>query len=107
MITLWSSVPSGLGSTENQSERDYLHQQRHQNHPGDQEQDHLQAERRVRAGPEEVSAVAQRQPAVHLRGDERYQRALSGHGTEAGRGAGDHLGEAVAEGAERVQAHLS
>lgn len=63
-------IPSPLGSTENKSEGDNLHQQRYENHPGDQEQDHLQAERGVRKGPEEVSAVAQRQLAVHLRGDE-------------------------------------
>lgn len=101
------SVPSCLRSTENKSEGDNLHQQRYQNHPGDQEQDHLQAERRVWKGPEEIGAVAQRQLAVHLRGDEWHQCALSGHGTETGWGAGDHLGEAVAEGAERVQAHLT
>lgn len=93
-------------STENKSEGDNLHQPRYQNHPGDQEQDHLQAERCVRKGPEEIGAVAQRQLAVHLWGDERHQRALSGHGTETGWGVGDHLSEAVAEGAERVQAHL-
>lgn len=99
-------TPLVFRSTENKSEGDNLHQQRYQNHPGDQEQDHLQAERCVWKGPEEIRAVAERQPAVHLRGDEWHQRALSGHGTETRWGAGDHLSEAVAKGAERVQAHL-
>lgn len=90
-------------SSEDQSEGDLLHQRRHQNRAGDQEQDHLQAERRDGEGPEEDGAVAEGRAAVHLRGDERHQRALPGHGPEDGRPPGHHLSEALAEGTARVQ----
>lgn len=90
-------------SPEDQSQGDLLHQRRHQDRAGDQEQDHLQAERRDGARPEEDCAVAQGRPAVHLRGDERHQRPLLGHGPEAGRKPGHHLAAALAEGTERVQ----
>uniref|UniRef100_A0A4W6EWY6 Secreted frizzled-related protein 2 n=1 Tax=Lates calcarifer TaxID=8187 RepID=A0A4W6EWY6_LATCA len=70
--------------------------------PGDQEQDHLQAERRDGARPEEAGAVAEGRPAVYLRGDERHQRCLPGHGPEDGRPSDHHLAEALAEGAARV-----
>lgn len=89
-------------SSEDQSEGDLLHQRRHQDSAGDQEQDHLQAERRDGARPEEDGAVAEGRPAVHLRGDERHQRRLPGHGPEDGRPSGHHLAEALAEGTARV-----
>ena len=47
--------------------------------------------------------MAEGRPAVHLRGDERHQRCLPGHGPEDGRQPGHHLAEALAEGTARVQ----
>lgn len=47
--------------------------------------------------------MAEGRAAVHLRGDERHQRPLPGHGPEDGRKPGHHLSEALAEGTARVQ----
>lgn len=94
-------------SSEDQSQGDFLHQWRHQNRARNQEQDHLQAERRDGAGPEEDRAVAEGRAAVHLRGDERHQRSVPGYGPEDGRQPGHHLSEALAEGTTRVQEDFS
>lgn len=47
--------------------------------------------------------MAEGRAAVHLRGDERHQRSVSGHGPKDGRQPGHHLPEALAEGTARVQ----
>lgn len=45
--------------------------------------------------------------AVYLRGDERHQRPLPGHGPEDGRQPGHHLSAALAEGTARVQENFT
>lgn len=91
-------------SSEDQGEGDLVHQRRHQDRPGDQEQDHLQAERRDGAGPAAHRAVAPRRPAVRVRRDERHPRRLPGDGPEdGGRTPGHHLAEALAAGSAGVQ----
>lgn len=94
-------------SLEDKSEGDRLHQWGHQDHPGNKEQNHLQAEWRDRKGSEKDCLVAQRWPAVYLWWDEWYKCSLFSDGTEAGGRAGDHLSEAVAKGPEGIQEILT
>lgn len=47
--------------------------------------------------------MAEGRAAVHLRGDERHQRSIPGHGSKDGRQPGHHLSAALAEGTARVQ----
>lgn len=62
----FSSLPMIRISPEDKSEGDRLHQWGHQDHPGNKEQNHLQAQWGDREGFEEDCAVAQRWPSVYL-----------------------------------------